>query len=165
MIRDESLSFIGESLYMHLMEIRQARLVDVPEMVGMIGELFGIEADFCVDATKQERGLLAILGCEDAAAFVAASGEDLIGMVTIQLTISTAEGGPSGLLEDLYVRKEHRGRGVATALVDAAEAWCSERSAHRVQLLVDLGNECALKFYGVRGYGETRMAARRRYIG
>ena len=130
----------------------------------MIGELFGVEADFSADTKKQEQGLLAILGSKEAAAFVAAEGGLLIGMVTVQLTISTAEGGPSGLLEDLFVKKERRGRGVATALVDAVEAWCSERSAHRVQLLVDLGNEGALKFYGARGYGETRMAARRRFI-
>jgi GNAT superfamily N-acetyltransferase len=148
------------------MEIRRAKRADLPEMVGMIGELFGVEADFSADAKKQERGLLAVLGSENAAAFVATEGESgcLIGMVTVQLTISTAEGGPSGLLEDLFVRKEQRGRGVATALVEAVEAWCSEHDAHRVQLLVDLGNECALKFYGARGYGETRMAARRRFI-
>jgi ribosomal protein S18 acetylase RimI-like enzyme len=33
-----------------------------------------------------------------------------------------------------------------------------------VQLLVDLTNEGAIEFYGARGYLETRMAARRRFI-
>jgi GNAT superfamily N-acetyltransferase len=157
---------MAESLYMPLMEIRKANRGDVPGMARMIGELFGIEADFRADAEKQERGLAAILDSGEAAAFVAvdeASGA-LIGMVTVQLTISTAQGGPSGLLEDLFVEKERRGRGVAGALVEAVEKWCSERGAHRVQLLVDLTNVGALKFYGARGYGETRMVARRRFI-
>ena len=135
-------------------------------MARMVGELFSIERDFSADLEKQERGLRAIIGSESAAAFVAeeeASGT-LAGMVTVQLTISTAQGGPSGLLEDLFVREEHRGRGVASALVEEVEEWCHSRGAHRVQLLVDLQNEGALKFYGARGYGETRMAVRRRII-
>ena len=148
------------------MRIRQAGYPDVPSMAKMIGELFSIELDFPTDIAKQERALLALLGSETAAVFVATEGtsDTPIGMVTVQLTISTAQGGPSGLLEDMFVEKKYRGRGVATALVKAVEKWCLSRGADRVQLLVDFTNEGALKFYNALGYKDTRMVSRRRFI-
>ncbi len=132
----------------------------------MVGELFSLERDFAVDAGRQRRGLEAILASPEAAAFVAVdegSGKRF-GMVTAQLTISTAEGGPSGLLEDLFVEEGRRRMGAAGALVAAAEAWCLERGARRVQLLADRGNAGALAFYDRAGYRETRMVARRRML-
>jgi GNAT superfamily N-acetyltransferase len=162
---------MGESVYTRRMKIVKAGASDVPTMAAMVAKLFGIEKDFCADEAKQRRGLEAIVASEMAAAFLAldeASGESstaAIGMVTAQLTISTAEGGPSGLLEDLYVEEAHRRKGVARLLVAEVEAWCRERGATRVQLLADRGNAVALAFYDGAGYGETRMVARRRMLG
>lgn len=139
---------------------------DINGMARMVGELFAMEPDFAADPAKQRRGLEAILGSEAAAAFVAedsGSGR-AVGMVTVQLTISTAEGGPSGLLEDLFVEESFRRRGVAAALVGAVEDWCAERGATRVQLLADRDNERAFRFYDAAGYLPTRMVARRRML-
>jgi GNAT superfamily N-acetyltransferase len=152
---------------------------DIDAMSRMLGGLFSSEPDFEADPAKQGRGLEAILRSGEAAAFVAATdpvaatdlvaeGPDpgiAIGMVTVQLVISTAEGGPSGLLEDLFVEEPYRRRGVAAALVGAVEAWCSERGATRVQLLADRDNERAFRFYDAAGYFPTRMVARRRMLG
>jgi GNAT superfamily N-acetyltransferase len=146
------------------MTVRRASTSDIPQMARMVGRLFSIEADFAVDPERQRRGLAAIVASESAAAFVAEEGGALAGMVTIQLTISTAEGGPSGLLEDLFVEEAFRRSGVAGLLVAEAEAWCSERGGSRVQLLADRDNEGALRFYDAVGYLPTRMIARRRML-
>jgi GNAT superfamily N-acetyltransferase len=154
------------------MVIRKATMGDLDAMVAMVGSLFSLEPDFAADPAKQRRGLEAIVGSGAAAAFVAATdsvAEDpapgrAVGMVTVQLTISTAEGGSSGLLEDLFVEEGHRRCGVAAALVGAAEAWCAARGATRVQLLADRGNERAGRFYDAAGYLPTRMVARRRML-
>lgn len=146
---------------------------DIDAMSRMVGGLFSTEPDFAADPAKQRRGLEAILRSGEAAAFVAAADPAAevpdpgiaIGMVTVQLVISTAEGGPSGLLEDLFVEEPYRRRGVAAALVGAAEDWCSERGATRVQLLADRDNERAFRFYDSAGYLPTRMVARRRMLG
>ncbi len=147
--------------------IRQAEDRDAPALAAMIADLFAIEKDFVPAPEKHEAGIRAILAREaDAAAFVAedvASGQ-AVGMVTVQLVISTAQGGPSGLLEDLFVRADRRRGGVASALVDAVEAWCRDRGATRVQLLADRTNAGALRFYDERGYGPTRMIVRRRFL-
>jgi GNAT superfamily N-acetyltransferase len=147
------------------MIIRKATIGDLDAMVAMVGSLFALEPDFAADPAKQRRALEAILGSGAAAAFVAATDEGrAVGMATVQLTVSTAEGGPSGLLEDLFVEEQYRRRGVAAALVGAVEAWCAERGATRVQLLADRDNERALRFYDSAGYLPTRMVARRRML-
>ncbi len=138
---------------------------DIDAMSRMIGALFELEPDFAADPAKQRRALKALLASPSAAAFVAEEGGDPLGMVTVQLTLSTAEGGPSGLLEDLFVVEGARRRGVASALVGAVEAWCAEAGATRVQLLADRGNERALRFYEAAGYLSTRMIAIKKPIG
>jgi GNAT superfamily N-acetyltransferase len=148
------------------MRIRRATMGDIDAMSRMVGGLFSMEPDFAADPAKQRRGLEAVLRSGEAAAFVAATDSGIaVGMVTVQLVISTAEGGPSGLLEDLFVEEQYRRRGVAAALVGAVEAWCSERGATRVQLLADRDNDRALRFYDAAGYLPTRMVARRRMLG
>jgi GNAT superfamily N-acetyltransferase len=157
---------MGITVYMRRMRITRAQERDIGDMARMIGGLFALEKDFTADEAKQRRGLEALLASQQAAAFLAVdeiSGETF-GMVTVQLTISTAEGGPSGLLEDLFVEEGRRRKGAASALVAAAEAWCLERGARRVQLLADKDNARALAFYDKALYRETRMVARRRML-
>ncbi len=147
--------------------IRAAEACDVPVLAAMIAELFSIEEDFTPAPEKHEAGLRALLArADEAAVFAAVDSADgkAIGMVTVQLTVSTAEGGLSGLLEDLFVRGAYRRRGVASALVGAVEAWCASKGVHRVQLLADSTNVQALRFYDAQGYGRTRLACRRRFI-
>lgn len=135
-------------------------------MVRMIGLLFSIEKDFAPDPERQLAGLRLLLASESAAAFVAEdeAGGRPFGMVTVQLVASTAVGGPSGLLEDLYVEEARRRSGAASALVRAAEDWCRSRAAGRIQLLADAGNSGALRFYEAKGYAATRMVARKKTL-
>jgi GNAT superfamily N-acetyltransferase len=157
---------MGLYLYTPGMMIRRATMGDIDAMSRMLGGLFSSEPDFAADPPKQRRGLEAVLRSGEAAAFVAETDPGIaVGMVTVQLVISTAEGGPSGLLEDLFVEEPYRREGVGAALVGAVEAWCLERGATRVQLLADRDNERAFRFYDAAGYLPTRMVARRRMLG
>ena len=45
-----------------------------------------------------------------------------------------------------------RRRGLASAVMDALEAWAATRDAHRVYLQVERDNDAALRFYGRRGF-------------
>ena len=166
--------------------IERACEADAVELAALAGELFAIEPDFDADIGRQERGFRALLADSDRAViFVARDCCDgrapdastglprdsksavvgpLAGMLSCQLVISTAQGGPSGLLEDLFVRPAWRGRGIASALVAAVEAWCCERGATRVQLLADVGNDGGLAFWERAGYAATRMVCRRKYL-
>jgi GNAT superfamily N-acetyltransferase len=143
--------------------VRPADTEDVEPMVGLLEQLFAIEADFTADPALQRRGLHRLLNKgEDACVLVAASTGQVVGMVTVQVLASTAEGGEVGLLEDLVVGDGWRGRGVGSALLAAAEAWSRCRGLARLQLLADRANGPGLEFYTARRWGETRLVCLRR---
>jgi GNAT superfamily N-acetyltransferase len=148
----------------HAVKIRPARRVDLDAMQSLLRELFSIETEFPCDPAKQRRGLVLLLKARTARAWVATRGRDVVGMVTVQLVVSTAEGGPSGLLEDLVVCEEHRNAGIGTLLLEAAVQWTRAQGATRVQLLADRRNAPAFRFYFRHGWEPTHMVTLRRMV-
>jgi GNAT superfamily N-acetyltransferase len=145
--------------------IRSAKSADVAAMAGLLAELFAIETDFRVDRAKQERALRMIIERPSAAAWVADCGGQVVGMVTAQTVVSTAEGGESIWIEDVIVRAGFRRRGIGRRLVQAVEQWCAARGVTRMQLLADGNNEAAREFYPRRGWTRTGMVAFRKIVG
>ena len=142
--------------------IRSAAEPDLPALVGLLGLLFALEADFEPDAARQAAGLRLMLAePERRAVLVAERGGRAVGMVTVQLVVSTAEGAPSAWVEDLVVAEAERGQGTGRALLEAAAAWSARRGATRWQLLVDEENHPALGFYRRLGWQPTQLRALR----
>jgi GNAT superfamily N-acetyltransferase len=143
--------------------IRTAEERDLDALVRLLGRLFSIEADFRPDRRRQRRGLKLMLREPERRVVLAAEREGrVIGMVTVQLVVSTAEGAPSGLLEDMVVEEEARGEGVGARLLGAAEQWAFERGATRLQLLADQANRPAHRFYRRMGWSGTQLVCLRR---
>lgn len=143
--------------------VRAARPGDLEAMVRLLGELFSIESDFQPDAARQRRGLALLL--EDparCALLVAERAGVVVGMVTAQLVVSTAEGAPSALVEDMVVAARERGHGAGKALLRALEGWAAARGATRLQLLADRDNAPALAFYARMGWRPTALVCWRR---
>lgn len=137
--------------------IRPATQDDIPAMVGLLAQLFAIESDLAIDRAAQARGLAMLLRRADALALVATRAERVVGMTTVQLTVSTARGGLSAGVEDVVVDSPHRGSGIGRRLLAAAEAWARERGALRIALLADETNAPALDFYDQLGFVRTRL--------
>ena len=143
--------------------VRPARPDDIETMTELLAELFTIEADFAVDPTVQRRGLQLLLKNPDqACVLVAETVGKIVGMVTVQLLTSTAEGGRVGLLEDLVVHGGWRGRGVGTSLLREVETWAHKRGLLRLQLLADKENLPGLEFYRARHWAPTQLVCLRR---
>jgi GNAT superfamily N-acetyltransferase len=143
--------------------VREARPGDLDDLVRLLGLLFSIEADFRPDPARQRRGLALMLADPgQRAVLVAERAGRVRGMVTAQLVVSTAEGGPSALVEDMVVEEAERGRGRGRLLLSAIEAWAAERGATRLQLLADRENAPALAFYGRLGWAPTQLVCWRR---
>lgn len=144
------------------MNIRNATPTDVPELSRLLDDLFSIEQDFQPNTENQERGMLLLLQHPDRGCIkVAEESGRIIGMVSAQLVISTAEGAPSAWVEDMVVCDGQRGKGVGRALLDSLTDWARAKGATRAQLLVDLDNGPALGYYQHLGWQTTRLAARR----
>lgn len=145
-------------------EIRKAYQSDIPQMCDLLTELFSIEADFIADPDKQARGLQLLLQDKDCSlVLIAAVGDEVVGMCSVQTLISTSEGSPVGLVEDVVVRNDYRGKGVGTALLSEIFSWCEEKGITRVQLLADRDNQEALDFYASREWIFTNLICMRKH--
>jgi ribosomal protein S18 acetylase RimI-like enzyme len=64
-------------------------------------------------------------------------------------------------LQDVSVREPYRGRGIATALIAAAEAACVRSGYHAVRVTVSVDNDVARALYASLGYGDVGVPPRR----
>lgn len=145
-------------------KIRPAEQSDIRSMVLLLQQLFAIEEDFHFDAVRQRKGLELLLGAENGVIMVAGDKHAVIGMGSGQLVISTAEGGPSLLVEDVVVQPSWQGRGIGTRLLQTLGDWGSARGARRMQLLADQNNAVALDFYHRRGWQQTQLICLRKFV-
>lgn len=138
--------------------IRPAQRSDIVGMSGLLAQLFAIENDFIPDGQKQKLGLELLLSTPYSRVVVA---EDLngivIGMATVQTLVSTAEGGRVGLVEDVVVDQDRRGKGIGSALLNYLQVWAAENGLSRLQLAADCGNGAALEFYRSQGWKQTEL--------
>lgn len=141
--------------------IRPASREDVRAMTRLLQELFAVETDFDFDEEKQRCGLEMLLESPAAGIWVADRRGRVVGMVMVQLVVSTAEGALSGWLEDLVVSSAYRRRGLGTALLKSAVKWAHDQGAARIQLLADSRNVPALIFYRKQEWLQTNMIALR----
>ncbi len=145
--------------------IREARPGDLDALTELLGLLFALEADFAVDAGRQRSGLELMMGKGQARLVLVADSEgNVVGMATAQLLISTAEGGPALLVEDVVVRPEARGLGIGRALLERIESWGLRLGATRLQLLADKDNTPASTFYHACGFAPTNLVCLRRTL-
>jgi GNAT superfamily N-acetyltransferase len=144
--------------------IRPAHHNDVEAMVSLLQALFAVEEDFTPDPDRQRRGLIRFLdGCgKHRCVLVAESENQVIAMATLQILISTAEGGPVGLVEDVVVQVDCRGKGIGRRLMTALATWSTERGLMRLQLLADRTNFSALDFYNKSGWLPTQLMCLRK---
>lgn len=144
--------------------IRPARIGDIPALCGLLRDLFTLESDFTPDREKQANALDQLMNADGAraAVFVAELTGRVVGMCSVQAVISTAEGGPAAILEDLVVHQGFRGQGVGTRLLSEVHAWCACRRITRIQLLADKDNLPALGFYSRKGWQTTRLVSLRK---
>ncbi len=139
-------------------KIRSAVSEDIDILCAMLEELFTIEDDFTTDTSKQRAGLdILINGNTESIIFIAQSGSEIAGMINLQKIVSTAAGGYSVLLEDLFVKAEYRSIGIGKMLIDRALLWAKSEGALRIQLAADIRNKVALSFYSNSGFNISNM--------
>lgn len=139
------------------MDIREASQDDLPAMSELLHQLFAIEKDFTPDYTCQHRGLELLMQYDTAQLFVAEIDGQIVGMCSVQIHISTVLGTNVGLVEDVVVDVDHRGKGVGSALMQTLEHWAERQGLGRLQLQADKDNGPALCFYRQQGWKHTNL--------
>lgn len=142
--------------------IRFASAADLPAMADLLHELFTLESDFQPDRTRQLAGLHLIFDSPARGRlFVLHVAGRVAGMANALITVSTAQGAPVLLLEDVIVSRAYRGAGHGRALVEHVLDWARSQGMRRVTLLADEHNAPALAFYERLGFEKSAMVVRR----
>lgn len=143
--------------------IRRAAIPDISSMIRLLKILFSIETDFAFDELVQRKGLEMMLSDNtDCCLMVAEINQQVIGMCTAQILVSTAEGGKVALIEDLVVEDAYRGHGLGKELLSAVEEWAMAQGVKRLQLLADRTNTPALNFYQKLNWKSTQLICLRK---
>jgi len=136
---------------------------DLDALADLLAELFTLESDFRPERARQLRGLHLILDNPAIGRlFVLRVDGRVAGMANALITISTAEGRPVLLLEDVIVGAAFRARGLGRQLVEHVLAWAAGEGMARVTLLADQHNASALAFYDRLGFAPSAMRVLRK---
>lgn len=144
---------------------RVACAQDIKELCRLLNELFTQEAEFTPDEASQERALAKIISDESIGeVFVALRDGEIVAMVNILYTLSTALGAKVAILEDMIVDKRYRGQDIGSSLMDFALKYIKAKGCKRVTLLSDSDNFKAHKFYEKHGFVKSAMMPFRKVI-
>ncbi|GIM30017.1 N-acetyltransferase [Clostridium polyendosporum] len=138
--------------------IRNAQHSDIQMLIELLRALFSIEEDFVFDEEKQRQGLEMMLEDQkNRCIFIAEFEQQVVGMISGQTLVSTAEGGISVLVEDVVIDQNYRRQGIGRELISVIESWAFQKGARRLQLLADINNSSALAFYKQLNWSNTRL--------
>ncbi len=127
---------------------RPAGREDVPELLRMIHELAGHEGDSAQVLT--DAAALAAAGFGEVARFgalLAVVDGELAGFVSFTWAYSIWRDATAMNIDDVYVRANHRGRGVGKAMMYAARRLAFEAGATRLRWEAKPWNDSAIRFY------------------
>ena len=148
--------------------VRRATPADLP-MIGRLGALLVAEhydfdpRRFLAAGPGTPAGYASFIGTQledpDKAVLVADTDGDVIGYAyaAVEGYDYMALRGPAGVLQDIIVAPEHRGRGVGRLLLDAALEFFRSRAVPRVVLSTAERNEAAQRLFAGMGFRRTMI--------
>lgn len=138
--------------------IEQATIEDLPQLTDLLHDLFTQEGDFQPNRAKQMRGLRLILEQPSRGrVFVLRHHGQIIGMINLLFTISTAEGGFVILLEDVVIHRDFRHQRFGDRLLQYVIDYARKKDFQRITLLTDLLNENSQRFFKAHGFFNSKM--------
>ncbi len=142
------------------MEVTIASSNDIPDLCELLDSLFNQEAEFKPNREVQASGLAAVIDDPNVGdILVARKDGQIIGMVNLLYTVSTALGERVALLEDMVVSPNERGQGVGSDIIRQAVDFAKEKDCKRITLLTDDDNSGAHRFYERHGFSRSSMVA------
>jgi len=139
-------------------EISIACLNDLPELIELLNDLFTQDVEFVPDLKKQKSGLEAIINNPEIGEILVLKDDgQILGMVSLLYSISTALGGKVAILEDMIIHTDYRQIGLGKELLGEAIRFSKERNCLRLTLLTDFNNDAAIQFYQKFGFKKSEM--------
>ena len=89
-------------------------------------------------------------------AWMARSGDDIVGCCVVCFAISTSRGSIVAKLDDVNVRPGLEGQGIGTAMLDSLKAELRRVGATRIDTATHFDNPGARRFYERHGFSSLR---------
>jgi len=142
------------------MIFRQATRNDVQAIVAMIAddELGKTRENFKIPLPKVYYAAFENINRDDNQELMVVEDQNSEIIGTLQLSFIqylTYRGGIRAQIEAVRIRKENRGTGIGTEMVDWAIQRAKERNAHVLQLTTDKKRPAALEFYKKLGFKDS----------
>jgi N-acetylglutamate synthase-like GNAT family acetyltransferase len=145
-----------------LTRIEPATPEDLNSLAELIGDLFDQGEEFEANAETQKHGLRLILEAPTKGRiYVIRTDHRILGMVNLLFTISTAEGGPVILMEDLVIHPDHRRLGLGGQLLEYVKDFATKKGFKRITLLTEDISEESLEFFARHGFADSAMTPMR----
>ncbi len=135
---------------------RSASTEDLPALTDMMRE-FHAEADYALDAAWARASFGALLADPSrGAVWIGDADGEPAGYVVVTFRHSMEFGGTDAFIDDLFVRRGFRRRGVGRAVLAAAFRLCGERGVLAVHVETSESNGPAVALYGAFGMMDRR---------
>ena len=69
--------------------------------------------------------------------------------------------GPAGEIDSLFVKAEHRGKGLGKKMMNLALKWLDEQNCESIKVSIAEGNESVVDFYRRFGFAERLIVMQR----
>jgi len=138
--------------------IEIAKVEDIPKLTELLTILFSQDIEFVPNPEKQTAGLEMIINNPSIGEILTISeGDEIIGMVSLLYSISTALGGKVATLEDMVIDPGFRQKGFGSLLLRNAIEHAKTVGALRITLLTDFDNDVAISYYEDNGFRKSVM--------
>lgn len=141
-----------------MLEIVRAKLADVADLHPLVEKY---REFYKQPENEKTLGYLkSRLENDEAIVFIARENAEAVGFTMLYPTFSTVSLSAVWLLNDLYVEESHRGKGIASKLMETAENAARDTGATRVFLRTANDNTTAQSLYEGRGYIQDEVFRR-----
>ena len=138
--------------FIHGMEIRRAKREEMEKILDAYMDAYSEMEKYWYRRRKDARRYVKWLFKRDAdGIFVAAEGE-IVAFVASDAFWHSFHEGKVGEIHEMFVRKNHRRKGIGKKLIKRAEEYLFSQGNRIIELWVGEDNEAARKFYSKIGY-------------
>jgi N-acetylglutamate synthase-like GNAT family acetyltransferase len=147
------------------MRFRVAKEEDIKSLSKLLNELFSLEKEFVPNEALQIKALETIIKDEKVGHIIVCEIEnEIVAMVNLLYSISTALGNRVVILEDMIVSSKCRDKNIGSKLLDFAKEFAKSQGIKRITLLTDNDNFKAHKFYEKNGFKKSSMIVFRTFL-
>lgn len=147
------------------MRFRVAKEEDIKSLSKLLNELFSLEKEFVPNEALQIKALETIIKDEKVGHIIVCEIEnEIVAMLNLLYSISTALGNRVVILEDMIVSSKCRDKNIGSKLLDFAKEFAKSQGIKRITLLTDNDNFKAHNFYEKNGFKKSPMIVFRTFL-